>query len=92
MAHTILTLAACGQPVPEPVLLMLAEQVLADPVSVLALDVLRDGPHRLSRGIELADLVLIRKARTEREAVREAGRVPAGESGCGLERRERWEH
>lgn len=59
MARTILTLAACGQPVPEPVLLMLAEQVLADPVSVLALDVLRDGPHRLSRGIELAELVLV---------------------------------
>lgn len=58
LAGAILTLAAAGQAVPDVLLDLLADGVLAAPLPSLALQVRAEGPHRLSRAIELAELVL----------------------------------
>ena len=58
LATTILTLAAAGQPVPEVLLAMLADAVLAAPLPCLALAVRAGGEHRLGRAIELAEIVI----------------------------------
>ncbi|HRI51051.1 MAG TPA: hypothetical protein PLW65_12785 [Pseudomonadota bacterium] len=51
-------MAAAGQPVPEVLLAMLADGVLAAPLPSLALAVRAGGEHQLGRAIELAELVL----------------------------------
>lgn len=58
VATTILTLAAAGQPVPEVLLAMLADGVLATPLPRFALEVRAGGDHQLARAIELAEAVL----------------------------------
>lgn len=58
LAAAILALAAAGQAVPDVLLDLLADGVLAAPLPSLALQVRAEGPHRLSRAIELAELVL----------------------------------
>ena len=58
LAAAILTLAAAGQAVPDVLLDLLADGVLAAPLPSLALAVRAKGQHRLSRAIELAELVL----------------------------------
>ena len=71
LAAAILTLAAAGQAVPDVLLDLLAEGVLAAPLPSLALAVQAGGEHRLSRAIELAEAVL--RGEVEAGGMREAG-------------------